>query len=105
MKGVVGRFITASIEPIGHSSDDACDNHCRDDEHLPPPAHAVEPRLRFAAFADRGLDVVSGRSVQAVFGVGALIHVRTNVRRARRVRPAFPPVARLKVASCLCFTR
>jgi hypothetical protein len=73
----------------------ACDNQCRDDEHLPPPsAHAVEPRLRFAGFADRGLVIVSEGSVQAVFGIGALIHIRTNVRRARRVRPAFPPFTR-----------
>ena len=68
----------------------------RDDEHLPPPpAHAVEPRLRFAGFADRGLDVVvSGRSVQAVFSIGALIHIRTNVRRFRRVLPASSPLRR-----------
>ena len=94
-EGVVGRFITAGIEPVGHRPDDGRDDQRRDGKNLPPPpAHPIEPRLRFAGFADRGLVVVSGGSVQAVFGVGALIHVRTNVRRARRVRPVFPPLRR-----------
>ena len=91
-EGVVGRFITAGVEPISHNPDDGCDNQCRDDEHLPPPsAHAIEPRLRFAGLANRWLDVVSGGSVQAVYGIGALIHMTTNVRPTRRVRPASPP--------------
>ena len=84
-EGVVGRFIAAGIEPIGHRPDDGRDDQRRDDKNLPPPpAHAVEPRLRFAGFADRGLDVVSGRSVQAVFGVGALIHVTSQDKRPAR---------------------
>jgi hypothetical protein len=109
-EGVVGRFVAAGIEPIGHRSNDGRDDQRRDDKNLPsPPAHAVEPRLRFAGFADRGIDVVSGRSVQAVFGIGALIHVTTKSGQTSGAPGGFvrhfPLCGALKVASCLCFTR
>jgi hypothetical protein len=65
--------------------------------------------LRFAGFADRGIDVVSGRSVQAVFGIGALIHVTTKSGQTSGAPGGFvrhfPLCGALKVASCFCFTR
>ena len=75
-KGVVGRFIAAGVEPIHHRRNNRGDDQGRDRENPPPSLpHPVEPRLTFADFADRRFGITSGSSVQAVFVIGALIHL------------------------------
>src|SRR5262249_4106340 len=93
-EGVIGRFITGGIEPVGHRRDDGCDDQGGDDENVPSTAaHPVEPGLPFAGVANRGLGTTS-----AVFVIGALIHLGTTVQR---LRPVFlnPPWRRFIAAN------